>query len=101
MNPSNTTTTTIPNTIVAEKDIDPPTGHPALACDSPIEPPSISSPPARYYQRFPPDDEAVTPTSTTSEKSEFDFRTTDPAHVKPEPTIMDKVKEVLHLHKRH
>lgn len=93
------TSTMNPSNIAAEKDIEPPTGHPALACDSPVERPSITSPPARYYQRFPPG-EAVTPTSRTSEKSEFDFRSADPAHVKSEPTILDKVKEVLHLHKR-
>ncbi|KAJ4986485.1 hypothetical protein SVAN01_08047 [Stagonosporopsis vannaccii] len=90
-----------PNALAAEKDIEPPAGHPALACDSPLEPPSIKPPPTRYYQQFPPNEAAVTPMSTTSETSEFDFRSTDPAHVKAEPTIIDKVKEVLHLHKRH
>lgn len=98
----------LPSTLAAEKDMQPPTGHPALAYDSPLESSSLKSPPARYYQRFPPTEAAERPTSTTTEAistateaSEFDFRSTAPAHVKEEPTILDKMREVLHLHKRH
>jgi len=90
-----------PNTLAAEKDLEPPTGHPALDCDSSFEPPSIKPPPARYYQQHPPEGAAVAPIGTTAEASEFDFRRADPERVKVEPTIMDKMKEVLHLHKRH
>ncbi|KAJ8106485.1 hypothetical protein OPT61_g9504 [Boeremia exigua] len=87
--------------LVMEKDIEPPSGHPALACESPIEPPSFGTPRLRYYQQFPPDDEALTPTSSASDAGEFAFRSSSPAHVKPEPTVLDKMREVLHIHKRH
>lgn len=90
-----------PTTLAADKDLEPPAGHPALTFDPPFEPPSIKPPPARYYQQHPPEETPVAPTGTAAEASEFDFRRADPERVKVEPTIIDKMKEVLHLHKRH
>lgn len=88
--------------LAQEKDLEVPTGHPAFdEPQTPLESPPIRTSPMRYYQRFPPDIDVATPMSAVSEGKEFTFRSESPDHVKAEPTILDKVKEVLHLHKRH
>jgi hypothetical protein len=88
------------STLAQEKDLEDPTGHPAFdEPATPLESPPIRTSPVRYYQRFPPALEAA-PASAVSEDREFTFRSESPDHVKTEPTILDKVKEVLHLHKR-
>lgn len=88
------------STLAQEKDLELPTGHPAF--DEPATPlatPAIRTIPTRYYQRFPPDLDAA-PSSAMSEDKEFDFRAGSPEHVKAEPTILDKVRDALHLHRR-
>lgn len=88
------------STLAQEKDLEVPTGHPAF--DEPATPlatPPIRTSPIRYYQRFPPDLDAA-PSSAGSGDKEFVFPSEESEHVKAEATILDKVREALHLHKR-
>jgi hypothetical protein len=98
-------------TLAEEKDLQSPVGHPALASDSEshcttpttsLGSPGIKAPPLRYYQQFPPDqDSSDGPTrANTDATTEFDWRDAEPDHVKEEPTILDKVKDVLHIRRR-
>lgn len=90
------------STLAREKDLEVPTGHPAFdEPATPLDSSPIRTTPMRYYQQFPPDTETATPTDAVPEDKEFTFRSESPDHVKVEPTILDKVKEVLHFHKRH
>lgn len=87
--------------LAVEKDLETPTGHPAFdEPATPLESPSIQTPPLRYYQQFPPDLDTQEPARAALDANQFDFRSASPEHVKAELTILDKVKEVLHLHKR-
>ena len=110
MNTPNLNTKVSSATLAEEKDLQSPTGHPALASDSEshcttptasLESPGIKNPPLRYYQQFPPDQDSDAPTrSNTDTTTEFEWRAAEPEHVKEEPTIMDKVKDVLHIRRR-
>ncbi|KAF3039211.1 hypothetical protein E8E12_008239 [Didymella heteroderae] len=89
------------STLAREKDIEIPTGHPAFdEPASPLKSPPLRTSPARYYQRFPPDRDDIAPASAGADALEFDFRSASPDHVKAEPTILDRVREALHLHRR-
>lgn len=101
--------------LAAEKDLQSPTGHPALASDSdsqcttpttPLEYNGIKAAPARYYAQpsIVQDLDVAkdaTPGGVNAETAtEFEWRNASPERVKEEPTILDKVKDVLHIRRR-
>ena len=101
--------------LAAEKDLQSPTGHPALASDSdsqcttpttPLEYNGIKAAPARYYaqpsivQDLDVAKDATPGGVNTETATEFEWRNASPERVKEEPTILDKVKDVLHIRRR-
>lgn len=90
------TMSALPSTLASEKDLEAPTGHPALHPRASREDTSMSPVRERYYQRFPPDRD-------TDPHTPLEFGACggpEPRDGKSEGGVLDRVRNVLHLRRR-